>query len=100
MDQAETESLTATVAHGTTGALVVDRCAAIDMQCALLHHTLGLIVNAVAELAGLIRIRGHLGTFRVELLLNAAAKLLGNAQLCARLGTMIGHIHGHWNIFT
>jgi len=65
------------------------------MQCALLHNTLGLIVDTIAELTGLIRIRWNLGAFRVELLLNAAAKFLRNAQLSARLRGMIGHINGH-----
>lgn len=65
------------------------------MQCALLHNTLGLIVNTIAELTWFIGIRWDLGAFRVELLLNAAAKLLRNAQLSARLGSMIGHINGH-----
>lgn len=88
--------LTATVAHGTAGALVVYGRAAIHMQGALLHDALGLVVNAVAQLAWLVRIRGHLSAFRVELLLDAAAKLLWYAQLGARLGCMIRHIHRHY----
>lgn len=70
------------------------------MQGALLHDTLGLVVNAIAELAWFVGVRGHLCAFRVELLLDAAAKLLGYAQLGAWLGCVIRHIHGNWGIAT
>lgn len=85
------QALTATVSDWTARAFVVDGCAAIHMQGALLHNAFGLIVNAVAEFAGFVRVRWHLGAFRVELLFNAAAELFGYAQLSSRLGRTIRH---------
>lgn len=92
------EKLTATVTHGAAGSFVVNGQAAIHVQGALLHDALGLVVDAVTQFTGLVGVRWHLSTLGIELLLDAAAELLGNAQLGSRLRRVVGNIHGHYNI--
>jgi len=65
------------------------------MESALLHDALGLVVDAVAELAGFVGVRWHLGALGIELLLDAAAELLGDAQFGTGFRGVIGHIHGN-----
>lgn len=79
------EKPTTTVTHGTAGSFVVNGQATVHVQGALLHDALGLVVDAVTQLTGLVGVRWHLSALGIELLLDAAAELLGNAQLGSRL---------------
>lgn len=66
-------SLTTFVSDGTADTILVHGFAAFDLESALLHHASGVVADAVAQLAGLVSVRGDLSTISVEFVFDRAA---------------------------
>lgn len=73
---------------------MVDGGAAVDLELALLHHAGGLVPDAVAELAGLVRGGRHPRTVRIEQVVYEAAVGVRVAQSRRRRGRRVDQ---HWN---
>ena len=70
-------SLTADIGHRAADSVSIDRLAALHLQGALLHHAGRVVLDAVAEVAGVGWVGGDLHPVHVELALDVAAARVG-----------------------
>ena len=70
-------NLTADVGHWAANAVSIDRLAAVNLEGALLHDAGRVVLDAVAEVAGVGWVGGDLHPVHVELALDVAAARVG-----------------------
>ena len=69
--------LTADIGDWAADSVSIDRLAAFNLKGALLHHAGRVVLDAVAQVAGVGRVGGDLHAVHVELALNVAATWVG-----------------------